>query len=503
MIDTRQVIKAINEFTLIAIKLKLIQPMDRFYITNQLFAYVEISEGEQLELTDLGSSLLNPMDTIVEYAISKDIITSLSYIRDQFEAKIMDLITPIPSVVNQNFWKFYKEDKKKATDYFYQISQINDYIKTRNIARNVAFTRETSYGTLQITINLSKPEKTIADIELAKNTPKTKYPSCALCMENEGYHGNSNHPARQNHRVIRIDLGDETFGFQYSPYVYYNEHSIFLNEKHIPMIINQNTFSNLFKILDIFPHYFVGSNSDLPGVGGSILAHDHYQGGRHVFPMEQAKSYAKVNLIHHPNVNAELVEWPMTVIRLKSETSETLCAAAKDILNVWREYSDETVDIISHSNGEPHNTITPIARKNDNCYELDMVLRNNRKSTEYPDGIFHPHKDVQHIKQENIGLIEVMGLAILPPRLIDEVNQLKKYLNDIISLDEVKDIHHQWAIELKMKQTEENIIDTDLLIKNSIGDKFVRILEDAGVYKNTESGRTALLKFIDSVNETR
>lgn len=498
MLNKKDVIEAINAFTMIAINENLIQPLDRFYVTNRLFSYLDIIDGEQLEITDLDYNLLNQMDKIVEYAISNDIISSLSYEREQFEAKIMDLITPIPSVVNQNFWKLYENDKKSATDYFYRLSQMNDYIKTRNIARNIAFTSESKYGQLQITINLSKPEKTPKDIEFANNAPATNYPKCVLCMENEGYQGHSNHAARQNHRLIRMEIAGEMFGFQYSPYVYYNEHSIFLKEKHTPMEINRQTFANLFEILEILSHYFIGSNTDLPGVGGSILAHDHYQGGRHHFPIEDAKAYADIHLDHHPNVKAELLEWPMTVIRLKSDSSESLSDAAETILNAWRTYSDETVDIISNSNEEQHNTVTPIARKKENSYELDVVLRNNRKSAEFPDGIFHPHQDVQHIKQENIGLIEVMGLAILPPRLENEIKEVKQFLNNEIQLDAVNPIHQAWAEDLKEEMTSNESIDG--IINTSIGRKFVRILEDAGVYKNTDEGRSALLRFIDTVN---
>src|SRR5699024_921894 len=361
--------------------------------------------------------LLDSMDEMIDYAIRNGIIENYQYARDIYEAKIMNLVTPLPSVVNEEFWKKYEEDKELATDYFYKLSQKNDYIKTRNIAKNIFFETSSPYGNLEITINLSKPEKDPKEIAAMRQNNSTNYPKCALCLENEGYKGHSNHAARANHRVVRMDLQGETYGMQYSPYVYYNEHSIFLSEVHKPMVVDQKAIENLLEIIDILPHYFVGSNADLPIVGGSILSHDHYQGGCYQFPIEEAKTVEDLNLVEYPNVKASIVKWPLSIIRLQAKNKEELVETLIHIMDIWEHYSDEEYAIISHTNGTRHNTITPIARFNEGMYEMDVVLRNNRTTEEYPDGIFHPHPDVHHIKKENIGLIEVMGLAILPPRL--------------------------------------------------------------------------------------
>ena len=364
------------------------------------------------------------------------------------------------------------------------MSQVNDYIQTEAIAKNIAFDYESDYGTLELTINLSKPEKDPKAIAAALTTESVHYPLCQLCMENEGYTGTLTHPARANHRIVRFPLDRETWGLQYSPYAYYTEHCIFLSEEHRPMRIEEKTFKNLFGIVEKFPHYFVGSNADLPIVGGSILSHEHYQGGRYTFPMEEADVKETFVLADFPTVSFGIVAWPMSVIRMECLDKETLTKAAVYILEQWRGYSDEAAEIIAESDGTPHNTITPIARRNGDTFVCDLVLRNNRTSDEHPDGIFHPHRDVQHIKKENIGLIEVMGLAILPPRLKDELTEVEKYVAGETS--QIADMHRDWADE---------ICESGETVQNAVGAVFQRVLEDAGVYKDL----AAFKRFISSL----
>ncbi|MCW6680238.1 UDP-glucose--hexose-1-phosphate uridylyltransferase [Aerococcaceae bacterium NML130460] len=484
-------------------QLDWIHPIDRHYVANRLIQLVNLSEYApdcQCETHAL-PDLLNSLDALRDYAVANGIIEDIGYAKEQFEAAVMDLITPTPSKLNDIFWEKYATDKTSATDYFYALSQANDYIKTRNIAKNIAFTTPSAYGDLEITINLSKPEKDPKEIAAAKLAPASNYPKCLLCMENEGYQGRSNHPARQNHRIVRLDLAGRAYGMQYSPYVYYNEHSIFLNELHIPMEVNRQCFDNLLAIVDVLPHYFAGSNADLPIVGGSILSHDHYQGGRHTFPMEKATAYQAIDLVNHPNVTAELVNWPMSVIRLRSANATDIAVAAEDILAKWRGYSDESADILAFTEETPHNTITPIARRKGEWFEMDLVLRNNRTTEEFPDGIFHPHKDVQHVKKENIGLIEVMGLAILPPRLVEETAAIERFLLGQADLDSVAEGHREWATALQTAHPEVSADNVHTLVQNAIGEKFARVLEDAGVYKQTVEGREAILRFVNYVNQ--
>lgn len=501
MTTKHSILQAISGLVSKAIELELITPLDKIYVTNRLLSLVNI---QQLNVNEnnkkMPDHLLTAMDIIVNYAVKTNIIQPLTYQIEQFEAKIMDLFTPQPSILQKNFWDKYKQDRINATDYFYSLVQYNDYIKTRQVAKNISFVTPSPYGELEITINLSKPEKTPQEIALARETPQSSYPKCALCFENEGHAGSVLQAARQNHRIIRFNLGDEVYGFQFSPYVYYDEHSIFINESHIPMKVDEKCFRNLIEITDIFPHYFVGSNADLPIVGGSILSHDHYQGGRYSFPMEKAQSIETITLSKYPDLEAEIVNWPMSVLRIRSANKSEIVKAALDITETWRNYSDESVDILCETNGVPHNTVTPIARRKGVDFELDLVLRNNRTNEEYPDGIFHPHSDVQHIKKENIGLIEVMGLAILPPRLISETEQVKQFLEGRLELEEVAAIHQPWAIELAQKAHTSNH-KTQELIESSLGKKFTRILEDAGVFKHTSKGRKAFASFIDDLNQ--
>ncbi|MCL1632988.1 UDP-glucose--hexose-1-phosphate uridylyltransferase [Sporolactobacillus sp. CPB3-1] len=476
-------------------------PMDRRYLINQILGLVG-EEQTQNEHQTLPTDMLGLKDELVERAVQNHKIESHFGARDMLGAQLMNFITPAPSVVNQQFWTRYnQEGPKAATDYFYKLSKANDYIKTKSIQKNIYFTSATEYGELEITINLSKPEKDPKQIALEKAMPGSGYPLCQLCMENEGYIGRINYPARSNHRIIRLQLNNhEEWGFQYSPYAYFNEHCIFLSAKHEPMAISMNTFRRLLSITDKFPHYFVGSNADLPIVGGSILSHEHYQGGRHDFPMAKAPIETRVQFKSFEDVKAGIVKWPMSVIRLASRNKDSLIELAAKILKAWRHYSDEAVNVRAESNGEPHHTITPIARRRDVLYELDLVLRDNQTSMQHPQGIFHPHAELHHIKKENIGLIEVMGLAILPPRLKSELHETAKYLLD--EKNAIKDYHLPWANELKRRHPERNSANIDAIIRQEVGKIFKRVLEDAGVYKRSKEGHSAFIRFIDTIGGT-
>lgn len=494
----RVIDQAVTDFIQIGYTNQEIHPLDTLFKQNQLLALI----GKQALDTKLAASIplpdrLETMDALVDYAVQEKVINDTEAEREILAAKIMDLITPLPSEVNRRFWELYQESPQTATHYFYHLSQENDYIKTRAIEKNIEFTKLTNYGELEITINLSKPEKDPKQIALAKSAPSAfGYPDCLLCMENEGYEGHLNHPARTNHRIIRLPLIQENWGLQYSPYAYYEEHCIFLSQEHKPMKLEKTTFEKLLNIVEQFPHYFVGSNADLPIVGGSILTHDHYQGGRHTFAMAEAPIAFPFPLKDLPSIEAGIVQWPMSVIRLRSSDQTDLAAAASHILDQWRSYSDEALDILADTNGEPHNTVTPIARYKEGKYELDLVLRNNRTSEEFPDGIFHPHRDVQHIKKENIGLIEVMGLAILPPRLKQELAEAERYLLD--EPNQLDPSHLQWADELKStnKVTKETV---KTIIEDAVGSVFLRVLEDAGVYKQTDEGKAGFKRFISTL----
>ena len=471
------------------------EELDRIYLTNRVLALVgdgvfEV-ETDQDDLIDL-------KDQLVEEAVRLETIEDSQAAREILGADLMDVVTPCPSQVNRDFWDTYAQSPEQAIADFYQLSQKNDYIKLKAIAKNIAYRVPSDYGELEITINLSKPEKDPKEIAAAKLVKSSNYPQCQLCMENEGYHGRVNHPARSNHRIIRFDISGQEWGFQYSPYAYFNEHCIFLDSKHRPMAISRQSFERLLAIVEQFPGYFAGSNADLPIVGGSILTHDHYQGGRHVFPMEVAPIQKNFTFEGFEAVKAGIVQWPMSVIRLTSDSKEELIELADKILLAWRQYSDPSVQVLAESNGTPHHTITPIARKRDGQFELDLVLRDNQTSPEHPDGIYHPHKDVQHIKKENIGLIEVMGLAILPPRLKEEVEQVAAYLvGEDVS---IADYHQEWADELKESNPDlKDKIQALEIVQESVGKIFARVLEDAGVYKQTEEGQAAFMRFVNHV----
>lgn len=468
------------------------EEMDRIYLKNRIMSRI----GEEgLDAPAQKEELIALKDQLVEIAVANSKIQDSMAAKDSLGAELMDWITPSPSQVNHRFWETYRQSKEDAIADFYALSKRNDYIKVKAIAQNIAFETQTPYGSLEITINLSKPEKDPKDIAAAKLAKASHYPACQLCFENEGYQGRLDHPARANHRIIRFDMDGHDWGFQYSPYAYFNEHCIFLDSQHVPMAISRKTFERLLTIVETFPGYFAGSNADLPIVGGSILTHDHYQGGRHTFPMELAPVEESFSVEGFEAVSVGIVNWPMSVLRLQSDDKAQLIALADHILTAWRGYSDPATQVLAVSDGQPHHTITPIARIRDGHYELDLVLRDNQTSPEHPDGIYHPHADVQHIKKENIGLIEVMGLAILPPRLKEELKQVQDYLLGREST--VATYHQAWADDLKANHpsiTEE--AEAEALVRESVGQIFARVLEDAGVYKRTAEGQAAFRRFV-------
>lgn len=481
-----------------AIEKQLIQEKDRIYSRNQLLGLLQqITFDQDSERFD--ENIPDLLEQLADEAVNRGVIEDLLDEREQLTAKMMDIFMDKPSAVNQQFYERYQSSPQTATDYFYQLSKDSNYIQTKRIANNVHFKTTTSYGELDITINLSKPEKDPEQIKREKERKQdAAYPSCVLCAENEGYVGRIGHPARSNHRIIKVPLEGEDWFLQYSPYVYYQEHSIVFAKEHRPMKINRDSFSRLMAFVEKFPHYFIGSNADLPIVGGSILSHDHYQGGNYTFAMTDAAEEFSFTLEGFPDIEAFVVKWPLSVIRLRHQDKAQLVEAADYILQKWRGYSDEEAGILAFTGDTPHNTITPIVRKRGGQFEIDLVLRNNRTTEEYPSGIFHPHQDVHHIKKENIGLIEVMGLAVLPPRLKDELADIKKYLlGESIS---VAEYHQDWVQSIKEKYPsifEENV---DEIIKNELGQKFARVLEDAGVYKTDTEGRYAFRKFLNYLN---
>ena len=472
---------------------------DEVYVTNLLLDALNL-DGIQCEEDFKDVDLKSTLDEILDYAEEKGIIESGITARDLFDTRLMGLMMPRPSEVTEKFYSLYKESPIAATDYFYTLSCDSNYIRRDRIARDLKWKAETDYGELDITVNLSKPEKDPKAIAAAKSQPQSGYPKCMLCRECEGYAGRINFPARQNHRVIPVTVNGSDWFFQYSPYVYYNEHCIVFNSCHTPMAINRDTFIKLFDFVKLFPHYFVGSNADLPIVGGSILSHDHFQGGHYTFPMEKAGIEKEISFDGYKDVKAGIVNWPMSVIRLSGKDTGKIVDLADKILASWRAYSDESAFVFAETDGVPHNTITPIARRRGEDFELDLVLRNNITTDEHPLGVFHPHANLHHIKKENIGLIEVMGLAVLPARLKDEMALLKTALieNRDIRADEVLSKHADWADELKKKYvfTAEN---ADEILKKEIGLVFSEVLADAGVFKKTATGEAAFLRFISQV----
>ena len=478
----------------------LAEPVDHQVLTNRLLDLLRLDDytpSEEPQTEDLEEILAGILDYAVEKGLCDDGITA----RDIFDTRIMGAITPMPREVIGVFNYLYAEDPVKATDWYYKFSCDTDYIRRYRIAKDMRWKYASEYGEMDITINLSKPEKDPKAIAAAKNAPQTAYPKCQLCVENEGYAGRMNHPARANHRIVPIEVCGEDWCLQYSPYVYYNEHCIVFNSKHVPMKIDKSAFRKLLSFVGRFPHYFVGSNADLPIVGGSILSHEHFQGGHYTFAMETAPVEKELTFAGYEDVRAGIVKWPMSVIRLTAADPERIADLADKILTLWRGYSDESVGVIAFSDGEPHNTITPIARRRGEDYELDLVLRCNITTAEHPLGVFHPHADKHNIKKENIGLIEVMGLAVLPSRLKGELHDLAEAIvaGKNIAADEVLEKHAAWVEELKKQYTftAENALD---IILQETGHVFSKVLEDAGVYKNTEEGRSAFNRFVAEVN---
>jgi len=476
----------------------LVKFEDEVYLKNRVIAFLGLDtykEGNKLEL-----SFEKTIEAIDDWAFEQKMIGATVTDRDLFDTELMTIFTPRPSEVSRQFFEYYyKDGPKAATDYFYDLNIMDNYIRQYRIDNDVKWKAKTEYGLLDITINLSKPEKDPHDIARAANMPKTNYPICLLCRENEGYKGRINHPARGNIRLVPLQLSGKQFFLQYSPYVYYNEHCIVLSEEHKPMTINESTIRKLLEFLDFLPHYFIGSNADLPIVGGSILAHEHFQGGNYHFAMDYAKEIYNFKI---KGVDAAILKWPLSVIRVKSHDPEEIIKAYNVVMDHWIKYSDEEVDIRAYSGETRHNTITPIARMDGEFYELDMVLRNNRTTDEYPLGIFHPHSEYHHIKKENIGLIEVMGLAVLPRRLKEEMKLLRQKIltDEDLRNDEVLAKHADWAEEIKKKH-ELNESNVEYIINEEIGVTFSKILENCGVFKQTEDGLAHFKKFIESLDK--
>ena len=476
---------------------KLIEPCDKAFIINQLLATQQLDSFEPAEVRPmpLEQILKGLTDDAVNRGIIEDDVTS----RDLFDTKLMGILTPPPREVRSKFEALYDQSPKTATDWFYKFSQDTDYIRRYRIQKDMRWKTVTDYGTLDITINLSKPEKDPKAIAAAKSAPQSGYPKCQLCVENEGYAGRMNHPTRQNHRIIPITIGGQPWCLQYSPYVYYNEHCIAFNEKHTPMKIDKAAFDKLLDFVAVFPHYFIGSNADLPIVGGSILSHEHFQGGCYSFPMERAPIERKIKFNGYEDVKAGIVKWPMSVIRLCASDKDRLADLADKILQSWRGYTDADAFIFAMTKGEPHNTITPIARRRGEDFELDLVLRNNITTEEHPLGVFHPHAELHHIKKENIGLIEVMGLAVLPSRLKNELKLLENAILDEKPLTGVLTKYEDWVEELKGRCsfTPENI---EMILKMEVGKVFSKVLSHAGVFKRTQEGEAAFDRFVRYVN---
>ena len=490
--------QAIADLVQYALDTGLVEEADRVWAVNGLLEDLGLSDWE--EVPGRVRPLEEILGEILDWAVAQGRIEDGTTSRDLFDTKLMGRLTPRPAQVRAAFAERYARSPEEATDWYYQFSQNTDYIRRYRVARDQKWIAHTDYGDLEITINLSKPEKDPRAIAAARSAPKGGYPKCLLCRENEGYAGRMNHPARQNHRLIPVTIDGKDWFFQYSPYVYYNEHCIVFNGQHVPMKIDRSAFRKLLDFVKQFHHYFVGSNADLPIVGGSILSHDHFQGGRHVFAMEKAPVERAVSFPGFADVEAGIVRWPLSVIRLRCGDDNRLVDLAEKILTAWRGYTDEEAVIYAHTDGQPHNTITPIARMREGLYELDLVLRNNLTTPEYPLGLYHPHPELHHIKKENIGLIEVMGLAVLPARLKGELAELADALVQGVDLrgSEILAKHADWAEELKTRYTftAENVTD---ILQSEVGAVFAQVLEHAGVYKCTPEGRAAFQRFIDSV----
>lgn len=483
---------------------KLIDKEDEIFIINKYLSIFNLDFYDNPDVYVDKINLPKILDFLTEYAYKNKIIDNIDIVsKDLFDTYLMGVMAKRPSEIIKDFYFYYKKSPKDASSYFYKFNKDINYIREDRIKKDIKWKVKSIYGDIDITINLSKPEKDPKAIEraLTQKDNKNTYPKCNLCIENEGYRGRFNHPARQNHRIIPLTINKEKWGFQYSPYVYYNEHCIVLNSKHTPMKIDRDTFIKLFDFIDYFPHYFIGSNADLPIVGGSILTHDHFQGGNYTFPMERASIEKKINIPGYEDIDIGILKWPLSVIRISSKDRDRLIDLADHILKTWRNYTDDKAFIISKTNGKNHNTITPIARKKDDKYELDLVLRNNLTTKDRPFGLYHPREKYHHIKKENIGLIEVMGLAVLPSRLKKEMEELSDLIinhKEISSVDSLKK-HEEWVKEILINYnniTKDNI---SSILKEEIGKVFVKVLEDAGVYKRTKEGKMAFDRFLGAL----
>ena len=482
-----------------AISKGLIEECDRVWAENALLSALRLDSFTRPE--NVEDAALEPiLAELIAYGVENGLLDDSITEKDLFDSRLMGLLTPRPSEVIGKFRTLYAEDPKKATDYYYDLSRATDYIRTYRVVKDLKWKSETEYGELDITVNLSKPEKDPKAIAAAGKAKASGYPKCLLCREAEGYAGRLDYPGRANHRLIPLKLNGENFFLQYSPYVYYNEHCIVLNSQHVPMKINKAAFCKLLDFVDLFPHYFLGSNADLPIVGGSILSHDHFQGGHYTFAMAKAEIEHELSFSGFEDVKAGIVKWPMSVIRLRCADKQRVAELADKILAAWRGYSDPSVTVFAETDGEPHNTITPIARRRDGDFEMDLVLRNNLTTEEYPLGLFHPHQELHHIKKENIGLIEVMGLAVLPARLKAELRELENLIIEggDIAASETCAKHAPWVEELKTRYTftPEN---TESILRQEVGVVFMKVLEHAGVFKRDEQGRAAFLRFAESV----
>ena len=495
--------KAIDRLIGYGLKKGLLEKEDIDYTRNRLLYTLCLPSYEgNGEVVECKEELVCILSDIIQYALDTGLVSDSITEQDLFDTKVMDCILGRPSEIVRKFNELLKKSPKEATDWYYDFSKATNYIREDRIVKDVKWQADSPYGKLDITINLSKPEKDPKAIAAAKKLVQTGYPKCLLCRENEGFAGDMNKPARENHRLIPLTLSGENYFLQYSPYVYYNEHCIILNEGHVPMKIDRAVFLKLLEFTEKFPHYMAGSNADLPIVGGSILTHDHFQGGNYEFPMARAGLREEVRFKGYEDIKAGVVDWPMSVIRLTGKDYKKIAELADKILGIWRGYSDEAVDVLAESEGEPHNTITPIARRRGDDFEIDLVLRNNRTTVEYPLGIFHPHDKLHHIKKENIGLIEVMGLAVLPGRLKSEMDSLRTALLEgkDIREDEVLGKHADWVDEFMAKHKDFNKDNAKEIIRQEIGLVFSEVLTDAGVYKDDEKGRKGILRFIERVN---
>ncbi len=477
----------------------LITKADQFVVQNQLMEALHLTDWQLSGAgTEPDASIDAILQPLVEYACSNGIIADTAASRDLFDTKLMGILTPMPHEMIAKFQERYQESPEAATDWYFDISQKLNYVRAGRIAKDKKWKYASEYGMLDITINRSKPEKDPRDIAAARNQKVAAYPKCQLCPENAGFAGNPNHPARQNLRPIPMQIDGQNWELQYSPYGYYHEHCIVFNDAHVPMKVDHAIFEKLFDVLDFLPHYFIGSNADLPIVGGSILSHEHFQGGHYTFPMAVAPIEIPVSLAAYPNVQAGILKWPMSVVRLSSTNRKELSDACNTILEQWRSYSDATVGIYAETDGTPHNTITPIARKKGDAYECDLVLRNNRTSEDRPLGIFHPNPSLHHIKKENIGLIEVMGLAVLPARLAVELDVLKKAMlqQEDLTANPQTASHAVWAAEVQKQHPEFCEENAEVILQAEVGKVFEQVLCDAGVFKRDEAGKTAFLKFL-------